>query len=179
MKENTKTKVYYTETDGAGKSKSYITSETAWNKIIKDITEANAAAEKAGQALEPMPTLTATGTFGYKFAETVDEAVSLAGGRGVGEYENIEVFLGVFNYAASLRQDNEANDVLSDSNFAPWEGVKDVSYAVAQKVERAKMTNEEKALGLLAKSGFNISAEQLRAALQMIAQAGGQAASAS
>ena len=169
MKETTKTKVCYTETDGAGKSKSYITSETAWNKIVKDVTDSNAAAEKAGQALEPLPTLSATGTFGYKFAETVDEAVALAGGRGVGEYENIEVFLGVFNYAASLRQDNEANDILGADNFAAWEGVKDVSYAVAQKVERAKMTNEEKALGLLAKSGFNISAEQLRAALQMIA----------
>src|SRR5437899_11964069 len=88
-------------------------------------------------------------TFGFRAAETVDEAVQLCGGNGVGEYENIEVFLGVFNYAATLRQHNAANDVLQSDNFVPAEGVWDISSAVAEKVERAKMTprSEERRVG--------------------------------
>ena len=114
-------------------------------------------------------------TFAYKLAESVDEAVGLSGGAGVGQYENIDVFLGVFNYAASLRQDNEANDILQGESFAPREGALDVSYAVAQKVERSKMTPEEQALKALAKGGIVITPDQLRAALALISQ---QAASA-
>lgn len=167
MKDTTKTKVAYAEVQADGKRKVYITSETAWNKILKESTEAQAEASKTGATAEPAPDLVAMQTFAYKLAETVDEAVSLCGGNGVGEYENIDVFLGVFNYAASLRQDNEANDILTDTNFAATEGAVDVSYAVAQKVERAKMTNEEKVLSLLAKGGVKISLDQLKAALAL------------
>ena len=176
MKEYSKTKVYAVETeaDGSqvrnkkGEPDTYITSETAFNVQLKKATEAK----------EPLPQILATGTFGYKAAETVDEAVVLCGGNGVGEYENIEVFLGVFNYAASLRQDNFANDILSAESFAAWEGVRDVSSAIAQKVERSKMTNEEVAIRALAKGGIVITPEQLRAALAMIAQGGAQSATA-
>jgi hypothetical protein len=160
MQNTTKTKVCYSETNAEGKTKQYITSETAWNKIVKD----------AGEAKEQPPDLVSTGTFGYSFATSVDEAVALAGGAGSGSYENIDVFLGVFNYAAGLRQDNEANDILQSDNFEAWEGSKDVAYAVAQKQERSKMTHEEKALKELAKVGFAISADQLRAALELIKQ---------
>jgi hypothetical protein len=166
MQDLSKTKVCYAETDESGKRKTYITSETAWNAIVK----------KATDAKEPIPDLVSMQTFGYKRAESVDEAVQLAGGNGIGEYENIDVFLGVYNYAASLRQDNEANDILQGENFVAREGVLDVSYAIAQKVERSKMTPEEQALKALAKGGIVISPEQLRAALAMISQ---QAASAS
>ena len=164
MKDTTKTKVCYAE-EVDGKRKQYITSETAWNKIVKDATEAK----------EAPPDLVAMQTFAYKLAESVDEAVGLSGGAGVGQYENIDVFLGVFNYAASLRQDNEANDILQGESFAPREGALDVSYAVAQKVERSKMTPEEQALKALAKGGIVITPDQLRAALALISQ---QAASA-
>jgi hypothetical protein len=158
MQDYSKTKVCYAEAQADGSKKQYITSETAWNKIVKEATDAK----------EAPPDLVATQTFGYKRAESVDEAVTLAGGSGVGEYENIDVFLGVFNYAASLRQDNEANDILQGESFQAKEGVWDVSYAVAQKVERAKMTPEEQAIKSLAKGGIHITPEQLRAALQMI-----------
>lgn len=160
MKDGTKTKVCYSELDDKGAVKTYITSENAFNKMLKDATEAK----------EPLPTLVAQQTFGYKYAETVDEAVSLAGGQGVGEYENIDTFLGVFNYAASLRQDNAANDILQGETFAPKDGVWDISYAVAEKVERAKMSPEERAIKDLAKGGINITADQLRAALALIQQ---------
>jgi hypothetical protein len=158
VKDTQKTKICYSE-EVDGKSKKYITSETAWNKIVKDATEAK----------ETVPDIVAgPQTFAYKLAESVDEAVQLAGGTGVGEYENVDVFLGVFNYAASLRQDNEANDLLQGENFTATDGAVDVSYAIAQKVERSKMTNEERALNLLAKGGMKITPEQLRAALAMI-----------
>ena len=160
MRETSKTKVAYAETQADQSKKTYITSETAWNKLLGAATEAK----------ETPPDLVATQTFGYKFAESVDEAVTLSGGTGVGEYENVEVFLGVFNYAASLRQDNEANDILTGESFAAKEGVWDVSYAVAQKVERAKMTPEEQAIKSLAKGGIHITPDQLRAALAMISQ---------
>lgn len=155
-----KTKVCYQEPDSKGEMKKYITSETAWNKILKT----------AAEAKEEPPALVATGTFGYNAAETVDEAVTLAGGSGVGEYENTEVFLAVFNYGAGLRQDNEANDVLQSDNFEAWEGVKDVAYAVAVKQERSKMSPEERAIRDLAKGGITVTAEQLRAALALIQQ---------
>jgi hypothetical protein len=168
MKDTTKTKVCYAE-EVEGKRKTYITSETAWNKIVKDATEAK----------EPVPDIVAgPQTFAYKLAESVDEAVTLSGGSGVGEYENIEVFLGVFNYAASLRQDNEANDLLQGENFTATEGALDISYAVAQKVERARMTPEEQAIKSLAKGGIHITPDQLRAALAMIQQTSSQAAGA-
>lgn len=160
MKDYVKTKVCYAETQADQTKKQYITSETAWNKLVKNATEAN----------EALPDLVSTQTFGYKAAESVDEAVGLAGGTGVGEFENIDVFLGVFNYAAGLRQDNEANDILQGETFQAREGVWDVSYAVAQKVERAKMTPEEQAIKSLAKGGIHITPEQLRAALASIAQ---------
>jgi len=162
MRETSKTKVCYAETQADQSKKQYITSESAWNKIVKDATSATPP--------EAPPDLVATQTFGYKFAETVDEAVTLCGGTGVGEYEGIDVFLGVFNYAASLRQDNEANDILQGEAFQAKEGVWDVSYAVAQKVERAKMTPEEQAIKSLAKGGIHITPDQLRAALAMISQ---------
>jgi hypothetical protein len=162
MRETSKTKVCYAEMQADQSKKEYITSESAWNKILKDAAAATPP--------ETPPELVATQTFGYKFAESVDEAVTLAGGTGVGEYENIDVFLGVFNYAASLRQDNEANDILQGESFAAKEGVWDVSYAVAQKVERAKMTPEEQAIKSLAKGGIHITPDQLRAALAMISQ---------
>jgi hypothetical protein len=160
MREYNKTKVCYSEPQADGTRKSYITSETAWNKILNAATEAK----------ETPPELVAMQTFGYKAAESVDEAVALAGGTGVGEYENIDVFLGVFNYAAGLRQDNFANDILQGDSFQAKEGVWDVSQAVAQKVERSKMTPEEQAIKSLAKGGINITPEQLRAALQLIQQ---------
>jgi hypothetical protein len=168
MKETTKTKVFAVDVDADGNRKTkangepatYITSENAFNAELK----------KATDAKEPLPQQIATGTFGYKFAETVDEAIQLCGGSGVGEYENIDVFLGVFNYAASLRQDNEANRLLTSDSYVPVDGALDVSYAVAEKVERAKMSPEEKASKML-----GISPEALRAALAAIK---GQSASA-
>ena len=178
MREEQKTKVRYAETQADGSKKNYITSETAWNKIVSEVTEANKAAEAKGEAQEAAPELVSSGTFGYRFATSVDEAVGLSGGSGSGTYDNIDVFLGVFNYAASLRQDNEANDILADPNFQAWEGVKDVSYAVAQKVERAKMTPEERAISALAKGGFKVTADELRAALELIKGNRGEAAGA-
>lgn len=162
MKEYQKTKVCYTEgeADASGKKKSYITSETAFNASVKKATEAKTE----------LPEQVAIGTFGYKAAESVDEAVSLAGGTGIGEYENVEVFLGVFNYAASLRQDNAANELLQSENYEQQEGIVDVSFAVAQKVERAKMSPEERAIKDLAKGGIVVTPDQLRAALALIQQ---------
>jgi len=160
MKQYQKTKVCYSETQGDGSKKSYITSETAFNVMTKKATEAK----------EELPEQVAVGTFGYKAAESVDEAVLLSGGTGVGEYENIEVFLGVFNYAASLRQDNAANELLQSDNYEPQEGIIDVSFAVAQKVERAKMSPEERAIKDLAKGGIVVTPDQLRAALALIQQ---------
>lgn len=168
MKQYQKTKVCYAEVQGDGSKKSYITSETAFNKIVKDATEAK----------ETLPEQVAIGTFGYKAAESVDEAVTLAGGTGVGEFENIEVFLGVFNYAASLRQDNAANELLQSDNYEPQEGIIDVSFAVAQKVERAKMSPEERAIKDLAKGGIVVTPDQLRAALALIQQQSAGAAGA-
>jgi hypothetical protein len=168
MKETTKTKVFGVDRDADGNRKvkangelaSYITSENAFNADTK----------KATDAKEPLPEAMATGTFAYKFAETVDEAIQLCGGQGVGEYEGIDVFLGVFNYAASLRQDNEANRLLTSDSYVQSDTAVDVSYAVAEKVERAKMSPEEKAAKMI-----GISPEALRAALALIK---GQAASA-
>jgi hypothetical protein len=158
MKDLTVTKVAYKEAGEGGEVR--ITSETAFNKKLKDATEAK----------EELPALIASQTFGFKVAETVDEAVQLAGGSGVGEYENIEVFLGVYNYAATLRQHNAANDLLTGDAFTAQEGVWDMSYAVAEKVERAKMTPEEKAIKSLAQGGIHITPDQLRAALALIQQ---------
>ena len=169
MKEYTKTKVYGVDRDADGNRKlkadgnlaTYITSENAFNLDVKKSTEAK----------EPLPEALAVGTFSYKAAENVDEAITLCGGQGVGEYENFDVFLGVFNYAASLRQDNEANRLLTSDSYVPADGAVDVSYAVAEKVERAKMTPEEKAAKMI-----GISPEALRQALALIK---GQAAGAS
>lgn len=173
MKVTSKTKIFGVDldTDGERRKKAngelatYITSENAFNADLKKATENK----------EPLPEALATGTFSYKFAESVDEAVALCGGSGVGEYENIDVFLGVFNYAASLRQDNEANRLLTSDSYMQTDEAIDVSYAVAEKVERAKMTPEEKAVKMLAAGGIRITPEQLRAALSAIK---GQAASA-
>src|ERR1700681_1286089 len=142
-----------------------ITSEEAFNRKTKEATE-----EKT-----PLPEQVATQTFSFSAAENVDEAVALCGGNGVGEYENVEIFLGVFTFAATLRQHNEANDLITGESFVPTEGAFDVSYAVSEKVERAKMTPEEKAVKMLASGGIKITAEQLRAALEAIK---GQAATA-
>src|SRR5271157_4424717 len=98
------TKVAYKE---AGENDLLLTSETAFNKKLKDATEAK----------EPLPELIASQTFGLSFAETVDEAVALSGGTGVGEYENVDVFLSVFNYGASLRQHNAAGDLIRGDSF--------------------------------------------------------------
>ncbi len=163
MRDFTITKVHYTENERDAKSgqlKSYITSEKAFNKALKDATEKS----------EPLPELISSQTFGFKNAETVDEAVGLAGGNGVGEYENIDVFLGVFNYAADLRQHNAANDLLQSDAFQPRDGVWDISTAVAEKVERVKMSPEEKAAKTL-----GVTPDQLRAALALILQQGASA----
>lgn len=161
MKDLTKTKVYGVDLDAEGKRKvkadgelaTYITSETAFNAELKKATEAKT----------PLPEALAIGTFAYKFAETVDEAVSLCGGNGVGEYENITVFIDVFNYGASLRQENAANALLKADTYVPQDGAIDVSFAVAEKVERAKMSPEEKAAKMI-----GITPEALRAALALI-----------
>lgn len=167
MKPDTKTKVCYQDTNDAGEVKKYITSETAWNKIVAKATEQK----------ENPPAIYSQGTFGYSFAETVEESVALAGGTVVvSASENIGVFLDVYNYAASLRQDNEANDILQSDNFEAWEGIKDVSYAVAQKVERAKMTPQERAIKDLAKGGIVVTPDQLMAALKLIKEQAGQQA---
>jgi hypothetical protein len=158
MKDLTVTKVAYKEPGEQGETR--ITSETAFNKKLKDATEAK----------EELPQLLAQQTFGFKVAESVDEAVALSGGSGTGEYENIDVFLGVFNYAATLRQHNAANDLLTGDAFTPQEGVWDMAYAVAEKVERAKMTPEEKAIKALASGGMHVTPDQLRAALALIQQ---------
>ena len=157
MRADTATKVAYRESpDGDWR----ITSETAFNdKVTKATTEKTA-----------LPEQRSSGTFGYKYAETVDEAVELSGGRGVGEYEDVEVFLAVFNYGAGLRQHGAAKDILLSDNFEAWEGVKDVSFAIAEKVERSKMSVEEKTFSLLKKAGYNITPDQLRAALASIQQ---------
>jgi hypothetical protein len=164
MKDDTKTKVCYSEVNASGAKKQYITSEKAWNKILSELDpkEANP------------PVLVSSGTFGYKFPETVEEAIALSGGTTTtpGVYDNIQTFLDVFSYAASLRQDNEANGILQDDNFEAFEGVKDVSYAVAQKVERAKMSPIERALRDLQKGGMTVSQDQLLAALKMIQEQG-------
>lgn len=169
MKEYTKTKVYAVGIDAQGNHEkkangddaTYITSENAFNADVKKATEAK----------EPLPETLAVGTFSYKQAENVDEAIALCGGNGVGEYENVDVFLGVFNYAASLRQDNEANRLLTSDTYVQAETSIDVSYAVAEKVERSKQTPEEKASKML-----GITPAQLRAALEAIK--GGAAATA-
>lgn len=137
-----------------------ITSEEAFNKKVKDATEAK----------EPLPEIVAQDTFIFSIPETVDECVRLAGGSGSGTYENTDVFVGVFNYAASLRQHNASNDLLKSENYQPSESGVDMSYAVAEKVERSKMSPEEKAAKTL-----GISPEALRAALAAIK---GQAVSA-
>ncbi len=168
MKQTTKTKVNaididengVRETKKDGSLASYITSENGFNTAVKKATEDK----------KPLPEMIASGTFAYKFAENVDEAVALSGGSGVGEYENVAVFLDVFNYGASLRQDNEANRLLTSDSYVQSEDAVDVSYAVAEKVERQKMTNEEKASKML-----GITPAQLLAALAAIK---GQAASA-
>jgi hypothetical protein len=162
MKQFTKTKVCYASTNEAGAKKQFITSEKAWEKLLSEADPKDANPD----------VLISTGTFGYNFAETVEEAVTLAGGTvaTAGHYDNVDTFLDVFNYAASLRQDNEANGILQDENFEAFEGIKDVSYAVAQKVERAKMTPVERALKDLAKGGMQVTQEQLLAALALIQQ---------
>jgi hypothetical protein len=167
MNTTTKTKVCYSEPNAKGEVKQYITSETAWEKLLKEATE-----EQAKDSNVVIPTLVSKGTFAYQFPTTVDEAVALAGGsvNTPGDYANLDTFLQVFSYAASLRQDNEANDILQSENFEAFEGSKDVSYAVAQKQERAKMTPEERALRDLNKGGYAVTADQLRAALDLIKQ---------
>ena len=94
----------------------------------------------------------------------------MAGGLGIGEYENIDVFLSVYNYGAGLRQHNAAGDLLKGDAFTAQEGLWDMAYAVAEKVERAKMTHEEKAIKSLAQGGIHITPDQLRAALALIQQ---------
>lgn len=161
MRQETKTKVNYSEVNDKGETKYYITSETAWNKILSKAKEANES---------PLPDLVSMGTFGYSFPETVEEAVQLAGGSVTtpGEYENLDVFISRIVYSFSLAQDNEANDLLQSDNFEPFEGVKDVSYAISQKAERAKMTPQERAIKDLAKGGISVTPEQLMAALKLI-----------
>lgn len=165
MKETQVTKVAYRN---PGSEDVMITSESAFNDKTKKATEAK----------EPLPEVVAgPQTFLYKFPDTVDEAVALAGGTSTGEYSNTEVFLGHVIYAFSLRQHNTANDILRDSSFEAKEGAWDVSASLAEKQERAKMTPEERAIKDLAKGGINITPDQLRAALQLIqAQASGASA---
>ena len=80
----------------------------------------------------------------------------------------METFLQVFNYAASLRQHNSANDLLKSTDFVATDGSLDISNAVAEKVERAKMSPEERAIKDLAKGGIHVTPDQLRAALALI-----------
>src|SRR5216684_1058059 len=161
MKQEQVTKVAFKEApDGDPR----ITSETAFNAKLKEKAEAK----------EPLPEQISSGTFLMKFAESVDEAVQLAGGTGVGEYENVEIFLAVFNYGAALRQHNTAKEILISDNFEAWEGSKDMSFSIAQKVERAKMSPEERAIKDLAKGGIVVTPDQLRAALALIQQQSAQ-----
>lgn len=158
MKEVQVTKVAYRN---AGDEAVQITSETAFNDKTKKATEAK----------EPLPEVVAgPQTFLYKFPDTVDEAVTLAGGQGVGEYENVDVFLAHIQYAFSLRMHNTANDILRDSSFEAREGAWDVSASLAEKQERTKMSPEERAIKDLAKGGINVTMDQLRAALALIKQ---------
>jgi dTDP-D-glucose 4,6-dehydratase len=103
-------------------------------------------------------------TFHYKYSETVDEAVTLAGGGGVGEYENIQVFIALCNYGEALRQHNEAASLRKSENFVQTEGGIDISYAIAvAATERIKASPEEKAAKTL-----GITPDQLRAALALV-----------
>ena len=71
MREYPVTKVAYREPGGTD---TLITSETAFNKKLKDATDAK----------EPLPEQVVAQSFTFKHAESVDEAVALAGGSGVG-----------------------------------------------------------------------------------------------
>lgn len=158
MKEVQVTKVAYRP---AGSENVQITSDTAYNAKLKEATEAKE---------NPPEIVAGPQTFLFKFPETVDEAVTLTGGQGVGEYTNIDVFLGHVRYAFSLRQHNTANDILRESSFQMREGAWDVSSSLTEKFEREKMSPEEKAVSLLKKAGIDVSPDQLRAALQLIQQ---------
>jgi len=150
MKQNTVTKVWYEVVGDGGEKSRAFTSEEAFNKKV-------AKATKDGEAV---PTLVNQLTYTVAFAETLDEALALAGGD-----ESIAVTH--FNYGSSLRQHNEASDMLSDPNFQPQDGPVDMAFSVAEKSEgRRKQTNEEKAAKAL-----GVTAEQLIAALASIKQA--------
>jgi len=166
MRTFTATKVHYTENerDKDGDLKTYITSEEAFNKALKRATDAK----------EELPTLIASQTFQYSAAETIEEAMQLAGMTDLNGDPSI--FLSVFNETAGiLKQHNEAADLIRSDNFQPVEGALDLAYAVAQKSEgRQKMSNEDKAAKAL-----GVTADQLRAALALLSQqAATQSASA-
>jgi hypothetical protein len=150
VKQNTVTKVYYEVKNDAGEPVRKFTSEEAFNKQL-------AKAQKDG---EQAPSLLRQLTYTVQLAETPDEALALSG-------NDQEIFVTHFNYGSSLRQHNEASDLLSDDNFQPTEGAMDMGYSVAEKSEgRRKMTNEEKAAKAL-----GVTPEQLMAALASIKQA--------
>lgn len=166
------TKVHYheNERDKDNNLKTYITSETAFNKAIKD----------AAEAKQPLPEQITLATAKYSIAESVGDALKLSGVTedvsAIDDFikdNNIDIsrFLDTFNNtAAVLKQHNEFADVLRNGT-APADGPIDLSYAVAQKSERAKMTPEEKAAKTL-----GISPDQLRAALAQIMQQQGASA---
>jgi hypothetical protein len=180
MKTFLASKVHYheNERDKDSNLKTYITSEDAFNKAVKKATEAK----------EALPELIVAQSAQYSVAETVGEALQLSGVTtdvsAIDDYvkdNNIDIslFLDTFNNtAAVLKQHNEFADMIRDSSFAAQEGAIDLTHAVAQKSERAKMTPEEKALKDLAKGGIVITAEALRAFIAQHQQAA-QAATAS
>jgi hypothetical protein len=153
----TKVKVCYyvpvTQEDGTPGKDKRITSENSWNKMLKDAAEKNV----------PPPELCSIGTFGYKYPETVAEFLELCNG-------NEQVAIDHAQYAVGLRQDNTANDILQENDYTQQEGARDVSFSIAEKRERAKMSNEEKSAKLL-----GISADDIKKALEMLRAAQAQA----
>jgi hypothetical protein len=157
MKTQTTTKCRIKTTNKDGEAVFSITSEDAYNKKVKE------AAANGGTP----PELVKSQTFSLSLAESADEALQLSGND-----EAIEMVH--FNYGASLRQHNEANDLLADDDFAPQEGTLDLAYAIAEKSEgRRKMSNEEKAAKLC-----GVSLEQIKAALALVQNQAAQQASA-
>lgn len=156
MRTDTQTRLTYQSTNDKGElSIGFASSEDVFNKRIKE-------AKEAGQ---PDPTIVKSQTFKFSEAETVDEALALAGG-------DEKVMLISFNYGARLFQQNESRDLLLSDEFAPQDGELDLAYAVAQASSgRTKMSKEDKAAKAL-----GVTAEQLRAALALITQQAGTAA---
>ena len=127
--------------------KIFFQSEDAYNKSVK-------SAQSTTPPSEP-PVLLASQTFQYSLAQTEEVMAILC--------PDVAVRIAQFNKGQILSQHNEARDLLLEEGFTPKEGVYDLAYAAAQVAERRKQSPEEKAAKAL-----GISAEQLRAALELI-----------